>query len=264
MMNAKPVANKPSSRLKKNEEHGLTYSEGKACLAMLDKPGFYFILLIKTATAYQLRLLLPGQPLPVEWPDHREMHQLNISPQRFELILSALRFNILIYEQHPVIALEEEEYHHLLHEFICIKKELTEEQPLWEIVMARTRLIALAVSRNVEKRMKDQQAYGIPPLLLQYMKLMDQHFKKYRELQFYASRLQVTPHYLNTLCKKHYRKSATDIIRGRILLEAQRRLVLPDSSIKAIAYELGFTDMAHFSRFFKTQTNLSPREFRDA
>lgn len=258
-----PVAGKPSSRPEKNHENGLSYNEGKACLWVLDKPGFYFIRLIKTTTAYQLCFLFPEQPLPVERPAYMEMHQLTISPQRFGLVLSALRFNMLVYEQCPVIALEEEEYLHLLHEFICIKKELAEERLLWEVVMSRVRLIALAASRKMEKMMKDRHAYGIPPLLLQYLKLMDQHFKKYRELQFYASRLQVTPHQLNALCKKHYRKSATDIIRGRIMLEAQRRLALPDSSVKAVAYELGFGDMAHFSKFFKTQTNLSPRKFRE-
>lgn len=262
-MNAKNIAGKRSALLSPKEATGVEYREGKVCFSASGKPGFYFIVLIKTTNDYQLCFLFPDQSHRTEWPEYEEIHQLVISPRRFELLLSALRFNRLVYERYPEIILKKEEYQQLLYEFIGIKNELAEEQLLWEIVLSRLRLVALAASRKMEQIMKDRQSYDIPPLLLQYLKLMDQHFTKYRELQFYTSRLQVTPHYLNALCKKYYRKSATDIIRGRITLEAKRRLALPDSSIKAVAYELGFGDMAHFSKFFKTQTHLSPREFRE-
>jgi AraC-like DNA-binding protein len=35
-----------------------------------------------------------------------------------------------------------------------------------------------------------------------------------------------------------------------------------DKTSKEIAYELGFEEPAHFSRFFKNQTNQSPSEFK--
>src|SRR3546814_19433991 len=37
---------------------------------------------------------------------------------------------------------------------------------------------------------------------------------------------------------------------------------LRDESITSIAYKWGFTDSAHFSRSFKKQFELSPKEFR--
>ncbi|WP_232516389.1 helix-turn-helix domain-containing protein [Chitinophaga caeni] len=56
---------------------------------------------------------------------------------------------------------------------------------------------------------------------------------------------------------------ATHMIQNRILLEAKRLLQASECSIKEIAYELGFNDLAYFSNFFKTQTGYSPRQFKE-
>ena len=37
-----------------------------------------------------------------------------------------------------------------------------------------------------------------------------------------------------------------------------------DLSVQAIAYMLGFSEQAAFSRYFRRETGLSPSEFRDA
>jgi AraC-like DNA-binding protein len=42
------------------------------------------------------------------------------------------------------------------------------------------------------------------------------------------------------------------------LLQIERLL-----SIKEIAFELGYADHAYFSNFFKTQTGVTPTEFRE-
>jgi AraC-like DNA-binding protein len=43
---------------------------------------------------------------------------------------------------------------------------------------------------------------------------------------------------------------------------AREQLALEVSSIKALAFHLGFTDLANFSRWFKRHTALSPRAYR--
>jgi AraC-like DNA-binding protein len=45
-------------------------------------------------------------------------------------------------------------------------------------------------------------------------------------------------------------------------LEAKRLLIYTDKSTKEIAYELGFEEVAHFSRFFKKQIGQAPTEFK--
>lgn len=51
-------------------------------------------------------------------------------------------------------------------------------------------------------------------------------------------------------------------IKNYILKVAKEILLVQDSAIKQVAYQLGFTDEFYFSRFFKKETGLAPREYR--
>jgi AraC-like DNA-binding protein len=43
---------------------------------------------------------------------------------------------------------------------------------------------------------------------------------------------------------------------------ARHRLLLPDARVKAVALELGFTYLSHFSKWFKRHTGTTPRDTR--
>ncbi|MEP6750060.1 MAG: helix-turn-helix transcriptional regulator [Bacteroidota bacterium] len=62
---------------------------------------------------------------------------------------------------------------------------------------------------------------------------------------------------------KFFNKTLSNLITDRIILEAKRELYLTLKPVKAIAYDLGFTDEFHFSRYFKKNVNISPQTFRD-
>ena len=47
------------------------------------------------------------------------------------------------------------------------------------------------------------------------------------------------------------------------MLEARRLLNYSEMSVSEIAYELGYTDLQTFSRFFKKQQGVSPNDFRN-
>jgi len=47
----------------------------------------------------------------------------------------------------------------------------------------------------------------------------------------------------------------------RLILETQRILFYEKSTVKELAYELGFADPNYFSRLFKKQTGKSISEF---
>jgi AraC family transcriptional activator of pobA len=46
------------------------------------------------------------------------------------------------------------------------------------------------------------------------------------------------------------------------MLEARRELIYTSMTIKEISELLGFTDPAYFTRFFKRQMGMSPKDFR--
>jgi AraC-like DNA-binding protein len=49
----------------------------------------------------------------------------------------------------------------------------------------------------------------------------------------------------------------------RLGLEAKRLMHFTDKQNQEIAFDLGFNDPAHFSRFFKKMTQMTPSEYRE-
>ena len=57
--------------------------------------------------------------------------------------------------------------------------------------------------------------------------------------------------------------NAQALLHARLGREAARRLVHMAAPVSKLAFELGFEDPAYFCRFFKKQTGLSPRAYRE-
>ncbi|MEL7065547.1 MAG: helix-turn-helix domain-containing protein, partial [Bacteroidota bacterium] len=124
-------------------------------------------------------------------------------------------------------------------------------------------LILLQCNKHYES--KHVQSVEVPhaqQVLVQFEKLIDQHFRQKHQVKDYASLLHLTPNYLNVICKSHIGKSAGNLIRERILLEIKRKLLHEDKTMAEISLELHFEDQAYFSRFFKRYTGQSPLAFR--
>jgi AraC family transcriptional regulator, transcriptional activator of pobA len=79
----------------------------------------------------------------------------------------------------------------------------------------------------------------------------------------FAKTLGVHINHLNKVLKETTGKSTTEIVNGRIAEEAKLLLKQTQWNVSEIAFALGFEALAHFSNFFKKQTNLSPLKFRN-
>jgi len=99
-------------------------------------------------------------------------------------------------------------------------------------------------------------------LVQKFMNALEKNYRDKKMVADYADILFVTPNYLNEIIKKITGYSAGYHIRQRITLEAKRMALYSDNSMKEIAYDLGFLDCAHFSKFFKTTTGSNFTEFK--
>ena len=97
----------------------------------------------------------------------------------------------------------------------------------------------------------------------QLRKLVDEHFRKERQIGFYAGKLSVTADRLNDHVKRATGVTAGHLIRQRVLTEAKRQLVFTSQPIHEIAYDLAFSDPSHFTRFFRKQTGTTPQAVRE-
>jgi len=92
--------------------------------------------------------------------------------------------------------------------------------------------------------------------------LLDAHFRRERQIGFYAGKLAMTPDRLNDHVKRATGVTAGHMIRQRVLTEAKRQLVFTNQPIHEIAYDLAFSDPSHFTRFFRKATGMTPQAFR--
>lgn len=99
-------------------------------------------------------------------------------------------------------------------------------------------------------------------LLRNFKELLNQHFKQWHKVGEYSKALHITSDYLNASVKSLTGKSAKEHIQSRILIAAKRLLLFSELSTKEIAYELGFSEPANFSQFFKRCTGVSPSKFQ--
>jgi len=135
-----------------------------------------------------------------------------------------------------------------------------------QATMLRTLLVRLVI--KITRLGKKQY---LNPVLLednkvdivrQFNIMVENHYKTQHQVQFYAQELNKSPKTLSNLFSLYNTKSPLQVIQERIILEAKRLLYYTEKSAKEIAAELGFEDAAHFSRFFKNQTEMSPSDFK--
>lgn len=101
-------------------------------------------------------------------------------------------------------------------------------------------------------------------ILQNFKELLNTRYSNWRKVNEYAEALNLSSDYLNSVVKTTVGKTAKELIQQRINLEAKRLGLHTSLSNKEIAYELGFNDPAHFSKFFKTNEGISFSAFRNA
>ncbi len=77
-----------------------------------------------------------------------------------------------------------------------------------------------------------------------------------------AKTIGYSTNYLSDLLKKETGKNTQEHIHYQIIHHAKNLLTGTSESISIIAYKLGFEYPANFSKFFKSQTGMSPNQFR--
>jgi AraC family transcriptional regulator, transcriptional activator of pobA len=102
------------------------------------------------------------------------------------------------------------------------------------------------------------------PFILQNLKdAIEKDFKRKHSAGDYADALNISAKALAKITKNYFNKTITELISERIVIEAKRELYLTTKTIKEIAYELGYEDEHYFSRFFKTNADVSPQMYRE-
>lgn len=95
-----------------------------------------------------------------------------------------------------------------------------------------------------------------------YKNALSQYIYKKQHVTDYADLLAVTPDHLNKCVRLTTGKSAQDLLMDMLLLEAKVLLHQTQLPISEIAFKLSEKSPSDFSRFFKTKTGLTPKQYK--
>ena len=89
---------------------------------------------------------------------------------------------------------------------------------------------------------------------MQFKLIVEKDLTDQPTIQAIADRLAINTNSLYHTVKQYSGLSPKEYITNRLILEAQRRLYYEESSVKELAYDLGFNDPEYFSRLFRKVT----------
>jgi AraC-like DNA-binding protein len=147
--------------------------------------------------------------------------------------------------------------------WLLYRFEETEHRFYEEALKLQMRLFILEMWHSFAKEYElRRHSLQTGTLYEQFIHLLEQHSLTRREVQFYANELNITPKYLNYLCKSHSDRTASDWIhrhvKERIILLLQNRHL----NISEIAEKMRFSSTSFFTRYVKKLLGQTPSDFR--
>ncbi len=99
-------------------------------------------------------------------------------------------------------------------------------------------------------------------LVKRFYQLVEDNYQKNISVNKYAEMLALTPNHLTQTVKHLTGKTSNEIIKAKVVLEVKRLLYYTNLSVTEISNQLNFTDQSYFTKFFKKETSLSPKQYR--
>lgn len=94
-----------------------------------------------------------------------------------------------------------------------------------------------------------------------FRSLLEKRFLQDQTVVAYTKMLNVSPGFLNKICRQFSGLSAQQLIHYKLISEIKKQLY-QNKTAKEICYEFGFSDPSNFNRFFKKLTNITPRQYQ--
>ena len=219
--------------------------------------------------ANQLLLLAPkNHVLFTEESDDFTVSCVSFSPTVSEDITGRFEptfFGFLT--EYPVAEIEEKDavyVHHLIAGVNHILENSTGEHRLQ---MAKNMIQCFYLEhydRNKERIARRQRTVVSSQeyLFMKFLSLVHQYAGCERDLAFYADKLCISTRYLSTVVHNQTGETAKRIIDNRSVQEIKIQLRTTADSLQSIAARLNFPDQSFFSRYFKKNTGVTPKEYR--
>lgn len=164
----------------------------------------------------------------------------------------------------PVIHLSQQDADSVSLVWQMLEQEMISNDSLQEEMLQMTLKRLLILCTRIYKNQTDLRDLDNTniDIIREYNFLVEQHFKEKHTVAEYAELMYKSPKTLSNIFKKLGSKSPLQFIKDRKMIEARRLLSYTDFTISEVGYNLGFSDVQSFSRFFKREEGVSPVGFK--
>lgn len=216
-------------------------------------------------------VILPNATLVSEFSDSEDFQGIlmNLSDAFVSSIAIRSNYGIIGYLsllQNPVMKLSSHDFQVCEQAMHCIRQRLKDKEHLFREELVGSLLTAHILDLyDIHARSQDnlQVSERITALLRNFIEMLyNGEYIRNRDLDFYASRLCITPHYLSEICKKVSGKPATYWIDRFTLQEIARLLRQKELSLTTIAERMNFSSVSYFSRYVQKRMKITPSEYR--
>lgn len=219
---------------------------------------------------HDICILMPRHVIKVDYiSDDYQMMVIIVSPESLEQMKNS---NLIGYQENihyhwqPRLHLEEGQFRSI-HALFCVLHSMC-----WQESKHKQSLFANLWETLFSLLQDYREANGISVhlpsphehLFARFTDAIAENYRKSREVRFYANLFCLSPKHFASIIKQQTGKNASEWITSYVITQAKALLLYQSQfSIQQISFSLGFPDQASFSRYFKTNTGMSPRGFRD-
>jgi len=172
----------------------------------------------------------------------------------------------LDYGQHEALYLTNEEVDEIAAVFKLMMKYYESEKRNFNVLLSYVNVLVSLVEAYYKRQFStDPKQYNhiVTDFQQSIIDYYNQPVSQLPNVQYFADKLGLTANYLGDIVKHFTQKSALENIHNYMIKRA-KELLLENQKMNTteVAYELGFEYPNYFSKFFKKQVNLTPKEFR--
>lgn len=172
----------------------------------------------------------------------------------------------LDYGQHEALYLTEEEVDEISAVFRLLFKYYESEKKHFGVLLSYVNVLISLVEAFYKRQFStDPKQYNriVTDFQQRLIEYYNHPIKQLPNVQYFADALGLTANYLGDIIKHYTQKSALENIHDFIIRKAKELLEQnAEMNTTEVAYELGFEYPNYFSKFFKKQVGLSPKEYR--
>jgi AraC family transcriptional activator of pobA len=178
-------------------------------------------------------------------------------------------YGFFSYAVNEALHLSEKEEKNIADIFLKIDEEYQHiDRHTQDVIISHIELLLNYSNRFYERQFLTRKAVN-HTVLTRMEQMLNDYFDQQETLktgipsvEYFAARLNLSPHYFSDLLKSLTGQSAQQHIQEKLIERAKEYLTVSDLSVSEIAYQLGFQFPQSLNKLFKRKTSITPLEFR--